>query len=134
MTDAFKAIVENGDRVSSFTLLLLMVAALGYVAYALASGKIPSPGDYKRLTASTARLQESCDKTEETLRDVTAELADSRVLHAGAVVRIEFLEAENRRKDSEISGVSARCARLEAELDVLRRNQWQKSPQEGGTT
>lgn len=128
-TAAFKAILDNADRVSSFALLLMMLAGLGYITYALVTGKIPSPGDYKRLNKDHNELKTGCKETEVTLRAVTVELADSRVLHAQAVVRIEFLEAESRRKDGELADLRSRFASLETEVNVLRRAQYQP---EGG--
>lgn len=126
MGNALKYLVENGERVSAYVLLLLMVAALGYICYAFAFGKLPTPGDYKRLQKAHDALNLLCDESDKVLDVARQELADARVLHAAAVVRIEFLESETRRRESELSEFRARIARLEAELDVRRSNEWRK--------
>lgn len=126
MGDALKYLVENGEKVSAYVILLLLVVALGYVVFALAYGKVPTPGDHKRLQRELDGMKVICTETDKTLDVARQELADARVLHAAATVRIEFLEAENRRKDSELSELRARMARLEAELDVRRSNEWQR--------
>jgi hypothetical protein len=117
MGDLFRSIVDNGDRVSSFVLLLLLVAGLGYVAWGFATGKISSPGETKRLASRLIT-------TEEALGAVTGSLSESKALHAAALVRIEFLERDVERRDRDILGIQARCSKVEAELEVLRRDRW----------
>ena len=121
MIKAFESVVTNADRVTSYTILLILVAALGYILFMIGTGRIPSPGDYKRLDKSCTDLKTENIKLDEMLQKITAELADSRIKMAAATVRIEFLERDIVQRDKEVAGVSARCARLEAELEVLRR-------------
>lgn len=119
MGELLKTVITYGDRISSFVMLILIVVALGYIVIGFATGKIASPGETKRLAK---RLEE----TETALGLVTESLTESKALHAGALVRIEFLERDLERRDRDVAGVNLRCTRLETELEVLRREHWSR--------
>lgn len=125
--EAFKFLLDNADRISSFVLLIILVAALGYVSYALAVGKIPSPGDYKRQGEDLKEVKATCSKTEATLDETREELSEARVLHKGSEVRIEFLERALRDRDNELTDLRAKFVRIETELDVLRRDSYRRN-------
>lgn len=131
--DLIKSIIANGDRVSSYVLLLLLVVGLTYVVYALAYGRLPTPGEHKRLQKLFDALQTRCDAADATLQTARDELADARILHASSLVRIEFLEAETKRKDLDLVELRARLARLETELDLRRAAEWRLSQSSEGT-
>lgn len=113
MGSALRYIVENGDRIGSYVLLLIMVGVLGYVVYALATGKVPSPGDYKRLSARVTECEIDTKRLTDALYKANQELADARVLYAGAAKSIEYLERDVRDRDSDIVDLTRRLARLE---------------------
>ena len=131
MGKIFEYIAQNGERTGIVTILLFIVLGLGYVVYALSTGRVPTPTDYKRLKEANTKLESDCLRTEDTLSRVSDELADSRVLHGAAAVRIEFLELENRRKEGEVSELRARVARLEAQIEGMSAQLWQRYPDPG---
>jgi uncharacterized protein HemX len=129
-----EAVLDNADKVSTVVLLILIAIVLGYVAYGFATGKIQSPGDRKRIEKRLVDLEATCEKTEETLDKTRIELSDAKILYAGASARMEFQEAEIRRLREEIATERSHRTRIEAELDVLRREQWRISPRSEGST
>lgn len=116
-------VFRNAGDITATVLLVFICLGLGYVAYAFAFGKIPTPGEHKRLITR-------CDETDVTLRAVTDELADARVLSAEAKVRIEFMAQELANLKRENESLRSSVSRLETELDVRRANEWRNSQTE----
>lgn len=119
MDKIVRTILDNSDRIGSYVILLCLVIGLGYVVYALAFGKIPSPGDYKRVEKANETLTTKLDDATETLDEVRSQLADARVLQSKAEVKIEYLERDLRLKETEINELRARIVRLETQVEVL---------------
>ena len=116
-------VLDNADRVSSYALLLLLVALLAYVAYGFMMGKFPTVGALKKLEATLKVTNDTLDSTRK-------ELVDARILHAAAVVRIEYLERDTLRKDAEISALRERVARLETELSMIPQSRRRRAATE----
>jgi hypothetical protein len=128
-----ESLLQNSDRVTSYVLLLAMVGLLGYVVYALAFGKIPTPGDHKRLQRDRDEHKARADSQAEMIEVVRKELVDARILHSASLVRIEFLERDVRLLTDEKGELRSRIARLESELDGRKALEWRQSsgnPQE----
>jgi uncharacterized protein HemX len=117
MTKTFEFIFTNGENLTLKVLLLLIIAALVGVIFAFVKGTVPTPGEYKRIKKEFEGCQTVMDKARE-------ELADSRILYAGAASKIEYLERDLSAKDRDISELRSRIVRFETELDVLRRERW----------
>lgn len=122
MAKLFELVLDNADRITSYVILLCIVIVLGSVLYGFVSGKLASPGDYKRLDTE-------CKEATTALKKVTDELSEARQLHAGALVRIEYLEKDNQRLERDLAGINLRCGKLEAEVEILRRerDRWHSS-------
>ncbi len=125
MSKSFEFIFTNGENLTLKVLLLLIIAALIAVIVAFIKGTIPTPGTYKRL-------EKADEQKAAALELAKSALADSRVLHAGSVVRLEFLEREISAKNTEINDCRAKVTRLETELEVLRREYIWKQPNPNG--
>lgn len=110
MDHLIDAIAQRPEQLGISSLLLL-------IAFGFATGRLPSPGAYKRM-------ESALDKTTGTLEQATERLQSAERAHDKAEVQIEFLERERDELRAELD----RCA---GECDGLRQDAWRWRHRQG---
>lgn len=106
-----KFLVENANGVSVVGLSLIFAAIF---AFGIVTERIHIGPEFKRLAKRAEALDNLVSRQ-------TEELTASRIAHAESRIRLEFLEAENARKDGEIEDLKRGLESVQAELDRIRQ-------------
>lgn len=100
------------------------VGIVGFIGVASAVFIWALAKEHLKLGKDYRKLDQRCDSNEKSLVGANSALAEARVLTAAATVRIEFLERDNVRLETEMGRLGERIASLEVELRRMRET-WQ---------
>lgn len=106
----FSFILTNAEGIG--TVVVVIVVASLFIA-GIVTERLHIGPEFRRLSARAETLETTVTKQ-------TAELTDSLIAHATARVRIEVLEAENKRLDEAMDVLKHEMESVKAELTRIR--------------